>query len=135
MTTVKEELAKAYALDREGREEEAVVHYDAAWRLGGPAPDEDRAGFLLGYGSTLRNVGRVDESLAVLDGALVEFPDDQALRCFRALALHSLGRHAEAMAAMLEVALALRAGSPAIARYARAIQSYRDLLLGLPEDV
>lgn len=128
MSKLLEEYEQARALDRAGREEEAVVHYDAAWRLGGPPPEEDRAGFLLGYGSTLRNVGRLDESLAVLDAAVAEFPDDQALRCFRALALHSLGRHPEAMAAMLDVALGLRAGSPSISRYARALGEYRDLL-------
>lgn len=127
---VQEHMRLAYAHDREGREAEAVVCYDAAWRLGGPPPEDDRAGFLLGYGSTLRNVRRLDESLAVLDRAIAEFPDDQALRCFRALTLHSLGRHAEALALMLEVAVALRDASPQVARYTRAILSYRDELLG-----
>ena len=126
MTRCDEEIAAAYALDRAGREAEAVVHYDAAYRMGGPA--SDRGGFLLGYGSTLRNVGRLEESLAVLTAATVELPDDQALRCFLALTLHSLGRHAEAMATMLDVALALRAGSPSITRYARALGEYRDEL-------
>jgi hypothetical protein len=134
MSSVKEEMTRAYALDREGREAEAVVHYDAAWRMGGPPAGEDRAGFLLGYGSTLRNVKRLDESLAILDAAIAELPDDQALRCFRALTLHSLGRHAEALAAMMEVAVALRDASPSITRYSRALRSYRNELLGLPED-
>jgi hypothetical protein len=129
MSAVLDEMARAYAHDREGREHEAVVHYDAAWKLGGPSVDEGRAGFLLGYGSTLRNVGRVDESLAILDAALGEFPDDEALRCFRALTLHSLGRHVEAMAQMLDVAVALKDGSPHVARFARALLSYRDELL------
>jgi tetratricopeptide (TPR) repeat protein len=119
-------VRQAYAHDSEGREAEAVRFYDRAWQLGGPA--DDRGAFLLGYGSTLRNVGRLDESLAILRVALAERPDDPALRCFEALTLHSLGRHAEAMAGMLEVALALAAGSPSIARYARALAWYRDEL-------
>ena len=83
--TADEHAAAAYALDREGREAEAVVHYDAAAALGGPS--EDRAGFSLGHGSTLRNVGRLDDSLAVLHKAVAEFPGDQAIRVFLALAL------------------------------------------------
>ena len=126
--TADEEAAAAYALDREGREAEAAERYDAAFRLGGPS--SDRAGFLLGYGSTLRNVGRLDESLAVLRAATAEFPDDQALRCFLALTLHDVGRHGEALVTLLDVALALRAGSPSLGRYARALGAYRDELSG-----
>ena len=51
-----------------------------------------------------------------------------ALRCFAALTLHSLGRHREAMAAMLDVALALSPASPSLTRYAPALTSYRDEL-------
>jgi tetratricopeptide (TPR) repeat protein len=126
MSAADDEAERAYAHDREGREHEAVAHYEAAHRLGGPS--RERAGFLLGYGSTLRNVGRLDESLAVLRAAVEEHPDHHALRCFLALTLHSLGRHGEAMAAMMDVALALRAGSPSITRFARALEEYRDLL-------
>jgi hypothetical protein len=129
--TIDEEVAAAYALDRVGREAEAVVHYDAAYRMGGPS--SDRGGFLLGYGSTLRNVGRLEDSLEVLTAATAELPDDQALRCFLALTLHGLGRHAEAMATMLEVALALRDGSPSISRYSRALGEYRAELVA-PSD-
>ena len=128
--TVEEEVAAAYAHDREGREHEAVVHYDAAYRMGGPA--DDRAGFLLGYGSTLRNVGRLDDSLAVLRAAVVDFPEHHAMRCFLALTLHSLGRHAEALATALDVILGLRAAGPSVATFARALGEYRDELLRPP---
>jgi hypothetical protein len=128
--TVDEEVAAAYAHDREGREREAVVHYDAAHRMGGPT--SERAGFLLGYGSTLRNVGRVEESLAVLRAAVAEFPEHHALRCFLALTLHGLGKHGEAMAAMLDVVLSLSDGAPSVARFARALGEYREELLSRP---
>ena len=64
-------VAAAYACDRVGRERLAVGYYDRAWQLGGPAGDE-RARFLLGYGSTLRNVGRHDDAVAVLAGEVPE---------------------------------------------------------------
>ena len=128
-------VRQAYALDTAGREHEAIAFYDRAWALGGPA--DDRAAFLLGYGSTLRNVGRLDESLDILRRADAERPGDPATRCFESLTLHSLGRHAEALATMIEVALALKAGSPSLLRYARALAWYRDELRGAadePED-
>jgi hypothetical protein len=122
--TVVEHIAAAYACDAEGRETDAVVHYDAAWRLGVPA--EGRAQFLLGYGSTLRNVGRLDDSLAILRAATAEFPDDQAMRVFLALTLHSTGAHSEALATMFDVALAL--ADPTITKFRRSIGEYREEL-------
>jgi len=124
--TLEEHVAAAYACDHEGREDEAVAHYDAAFRLGGPR--HDRAGFLLGYGSTLRNVGRVDEAIHVLSDAIAAFPGDHALRAFLALALHSAGRHAAAVATLLDVIVDLAPASPPLARYARALGEYRDAL-------
>ncbi|MFY0534393.1 tetratricopeptide repeat protein [Nannocystis pusilla] len=72
-------VRQAYALDTAGREREAIAFYDRAWALGGPA--DDRVAFLIGYGSTLRNVGRLDESLDILRGAHAERPGDPATRC------------------------------------------------------
>lgn len=118
------QVAAAYACDRWGRETDAIVYYDAAWRLGGPA--HDMRDFLVGYGSTLRNVGRVAESLALLDAAVERYPRDQALRAFQGLALHSAGRHAEAMAAVIDALLL--SPSPDAARFGRALAFYRDEL-------
>ncbi len=118
--------AAAYACDREGREHDAVGYYQRAFDRGGP-PD-DRAGFLLGFGSTLRNVGRVDDAVAVLAVAVVEFPDHAALRAFLALALHGAGHPTLALATMLDAGLA--AAPTAFAPYRRALGDYaRDLQL------
>lgn len=117
------QIAAAYACDRAGDEVRAVTFYDAAWRLGVPA--SERGEFAVGYGSTLRNVGRSDDARAVLRARLDEAPDDAAARCFLALALHSAGRRDAALAEMLEVALAVDAApSGELARYRRALEHY-----------
>ena len=118
------QAAAAYACDRLGREAEAVGYYQRAFELGGP-PD-DRAGFLLGFGSTLRNVGRADDAVAVLAEAVAEFPDHAALRAFLALALGAVGQHALALATMLEAGLAV--APTAFAPYRRALGAYQQAL-------
>ncbi len=120
------QIAAAYACDRAGDEALAVAFYDAAWRLGVPAAD--RAEFVVGYGSTLRNVGRSEEAATILERFVREHPDDHAARCFYGLALHSAGRHGSALAELLEVALSLHAASPHLTRYRRALTEYRDEL-------
>jgi catechol 2,3-dioxygenase-like lactoylglutathione lyase family enzyme len=118
------QIAAAYACDRAGDESGAVEFYDAAWRLGVPPADE--AEFVVGYGSTLRNVGRTDDALAVLGAFIDAHPDNLAARCFRALALHSAQRPARALAELIDVALELHAASPSLTRYRRALSEYRD---------
>jgi hypothetical protein len=98
-----EEMARAYALDREGREREAIVHYERAWAIG--VPEAERRRFLVGFGSTLRNVGRADEAVAVLTDAVAKDPDYPPFRAFLALALLSAGHAKAALATMLGVAL------------------------------
>ena len=112
-------IAAAYACDRWGTEEDACVHYDAAWRLG--VPDDQRRKFMLGYGSTLRNVGRIDESLEVLTQAAADYPDYPALPCFLALSLHSAGEHRAAIATLLSAILDVAAPTRALDGYERAL--------------
>jgi tetratricopeptide (TPR) repeat protein len=116
------QMAAAYACDRAGEEGRAVEFYDAAWRLG--IPTDERADFMIGYGSTLRNVGRTDDALHVLAALLREHPNNHAGRCFYALALHSAGRSGPAVAELLDVALSLRQASGEITRYRRALAAY-----------
>jgi len=125
------QCAAAYACDRLGREHDAVGYYTRAWELGGPT--DDRAGFLLGYGSTLRNLGRADDALGILGEAVLAYPGHAALRAFLALALHSAGHHALAMATLLETALAV--APTAFEPYRRALGEYLGELraAGLPK--
>ena len=53
---------------------------------------------------TLRRLGRLDESLQVLDRATRDFPGSDSVRIFRALTLNELGRHDEAVATLLTIA-------------------------------
>lgn len=85
---------EACAHDREGREAEAAPCYEEALAIG--LGERERRRALLGLGSTYRNLGRHDDAIRVLEGAVTEYPDRAELRVFLALALRSGGREAEA---------------------------------------
>jgi tetratricopeptide (TPR) repeat protein len=125
--SVEAQLEAAIAHDRADREREAIGYYDAAYRLGVPA--SERRTFYVGFGSTLRNVGRADESVAVLAEAVALEPDYAPFHAFLALALFTSGHPREALAAMLGVALEV-ARPGAFDRYERALGEYHRELLG-----
>jgi tetratricopeptide (TPR) repeat protein len=124
--TVEEIIAQAMAHDKEGREREAARYYDQAYQMGVPEPIRKR--FLVGYGSTLRNVGRADDAVGVLSQAVVDYPDYPALRAFLSLALLDAGHPKAAVAAMLGVALDT-AKDGVFEGYERALSEYHQLLL------
>lgn len=119
------QIAAAYACDRQGDEEDAIRFYDAAWQLG--VPEEKRRRFMVGYGSTLRNVGRHPESIDVLRQAIAESPSYVPNRAFLALTLHGAGEHAEALAVALTALI--ESAHDALDGYHRALAEYRDLLV------
>lgn len=123
---VEAQIAAAYGNDRYGSEERAIRYYDKAWAIGVPA--EERCRFLVGYGSTLRNVGRMEESVATHRLAISDYPDFSAHHAFLALALLESGQHQEAMAEALTALV--DAGAPNLDGYDRALRGYRDQLLG-----
>lgn len=94
------EVAGAY--DTAGREAEARTRYEEALRLG--LTGDRLRQCLCQYGSTLRWLGELDASLAILDRGLAEFPGSESVRIFRALTLTDLGRHDEAVADLLSIA-------------------------------
>jgi tetratricopeptide (TPR) repeat protein len=112
-----DDLERAFEYDRDGAEAEAIPHYERAIAAGLSGEQLETA--LLGLGSSLRNVGRVDESVSVLEDACRRFPDHQALPVFLAFSLWSAGRRSEALAL-----LARRAGEGS--GYERAIREYAD---------
>ena len=119
-----EALRRAWEHDSAGREEEAVSEYRAALAAG--IDDEDLPGALLGFGSTLRNVGELEESERVLRQAVTQFPDHAAMRVFLALTRWSRG---DAKGAFQELVEALfRADAQGMERYQRAIRGYADEL-------
>jgi predicted Zn-dependent protease len=120
------QVAAAYAHDRAGLEHDALRYYEAARRLGVPAAE--RRPFTVGYGSTLRNVGRADDAVAVLAEAIADDPEYPAYAAFLALALASAGHPKAALAAML--GCALDAARPeAFDGYERALSAYHRELL------
>ncbi|ROR66322.1 tetratricopeptide repeat protein [Agrococcus jenensis] len=107
-------------LDSLGREHDAEREYERALALGLDA--ERHAQLAVQYGSTLRNTGRLDESIAVL-AAAPEHPSTGASpRVFLALALHSAGRHDEALRVVIE------ALEPTLPRYNRSVRAYAEAL-------
>lgn len=126
MSTFEEECARAYALDREGREREAIVHYELAWACG--VPEASRRRFTVGFGSTLRNVGRADEAVALYGDAIAADPDYAPFRAFLALALLDAGHARAAVATMLGVALDVAAPG-GFDGFERALTEYYEALL------
>ena len=86
------ELAGCY--DYLGREQDALDQYVKVKTLGVQSlPEEDRPRFYLQWGSTLRNLGRFEESRAVLFEGAQKFPEMRALKAFLALTQYSLGAY------------------------------------------
>ena len=111
--------------DSAGREREAIPHYERALALG--LPDELVPRCMLQLASSLRNAGRPDDALALFDEAVAHYPDDAALRLFRAFQLADLGRERQALVDVLHLART-RIDAPEIHRYARSLENYtRDL--------
>ncbi|WP_338693976.1 tetratricopeptide repeat protein [Streptomyces sp. Q6] len=112
----------AWVHDTLGLEAAAVPHYVAAL-AGTELSEDDRRGALLGLGSTYRTLGRFAEAVATLSDATVEFPDDNALRTFLAMALYNAGRAHDGMRLLLSV-LAETSADPDIVGYRAAIEHY-----------
>lgn len=118
------------AYDTDGQEERAIGYYERALALG--LDGELRRRCLLQYGSTLRNLGRLEESLAVFDRAIAEHPSSVSLPVFRALTRHAQGRPNAAIADLLE-AIADQLNSPEIARYEAAIRGNAEYIRDLSD--
>jgi tetratricopeptide (TPR) repeat protein len=93
------EVAGAY--DTAGEEQTALGYYERALSIGLSGDVLRRC--LCQYASTLRWLGRFDESLAALERAQREFPDSDAVRVFRALTLNDAGTTDAAVAELLAV--------------------------------
>lgn len=114
------ELAGMY--DSMGFEAEAGAEYERALELG---LDEARhAQLAIQYGSTLRNLGRLDEAIAVLEAAPTHESTGSAPRIVLALALHSAGRKDEALRVAIEAQL------DTLPRYQRSMRNYAAALTG-----
>ncbi|GGT85561.1 hypothetical protein GCM10010177_51080 [Actinomadura citrea] len=114
------ELASAH--DSIGNEAEAADHYRRAFAAG--LPEARRRQATIQYASTLRNLGRAEESVALLTAEREAGSDelDDAVTAFLALALTDVGREREA------TGLALGALSRHLPRYNRSLSNYAKAL-------
>lgn len=113
--------------DTAGEEEVAAGYYETALAAG-LAGDTLRK-CLLQYGSTLRILGRYDESVAALDRALDRWPDSPSVRAFHALALHAAGRSDGAVGELLAL-VAEHVRTPDVLRYEAALRGNAGYLIG-----
>ncbi|WIB14483.1 tetratricopeptide repeat protein [Curtobacterium sp. MCPF17_050] len=120
------ELGGAY--DTAGDEATALSFYQRAMERG-LAGDVRRRCYLQ-YGSTLRNLGRIDDSLRAFARARAEFPESVALRAFEALTFFAAGRPNTALASLL-VLLAEHVHAPELDRYKPALRGNADYLASL----
>lgn len=108
------ELAGMY--DSMGFEPEAGAEYERALALGLDAARH--AQLAVQYGSTLRNLGRLDEAIAVLRAAPTHESTGSAPRVVLALALHSVGEKDEALRVAIEAQI------ESLPRYQRSMRNY-----------
>ena len=107
------------AYDTDGQEETALGYYRRAMAAG--LEGRRLRQCFLQLGSTLRNLGRLDESLAVFDEGIALFPESESLGLFRALTLHAMGRPSAALGAVLTV-IADRFPTAEVQRYEAALR-------------
>lgn len=109
----------AWTHDTLGHSAEAVPWYEKAIALG-LSPNE-LSGALLGLGSALRILGRLEQSATVLRSGRSQFPENREFEVFLALTLHAQGRSAEALRLVLET-LCDTTEDPGLTAYQRAIR-------------
>lgn len=118
-------LEQGGARDSTGDEAGAEHFYRAA--LGAGLADSERAQCVIQLASTVRNLGRPEESLELLRTEFEGRPADDAYAdaavAFAALALVDLRRPVEAVAALLHTL------TPHLPRYHRSVPAYADALL------
>lgn len=110
------------AFDSTGHSDRAVPLYREALELG--VEGERRRRAVIQMASSLRNMNRAEESVALLEAERARTSDalDDAVTGFLALALADTGREREA------AAIALEALAPHLPRYQRSLGNYaRDL--------
>jgi tetratricopeptide (TPR) repeat protein len=117
---------QACAWDSTGRSDKAVPLYQEALRRGlaDVSPYKARR-TKIQLASSLRNIGRAEEGVALLTPELLAPSDelDDPVRACLALCLSSLGRDREALS------LALGALAPHLPRYQRSMANYARLLV------
>lgn len=114
----------AWTCDFMGKESDAVQYYEKAISNG---LIENLSGAMLGLGSTYRCLGEYEKSLNLFDRAVREFPENRALKIFRALTLYNLGKAEESVSQLL-LQLLDTTSDTSIKSYEKALRFYSDKL-------
>ena len=114
----------AWTFDSIGKESDAAPFYEKAIANGLVT---DREGAMLGLGSTYRCLGDYKKSLRIFDMAISEFPENLALKVFRALTLFNLNDSETAVGQLLLQLLDTTSDS-SIKSYEGALRFYSDKL-------
>ena len=101
--------------------------YEEALAAGLREPHRHRAQVQLA--SSLRNVGRVDEAVAVIDDVAARHPESLGVAAFRALVHADAGRPTVALGELL-AAIASTSTDADVVRYRRALTAYAADLRG-----
>ncbi|OGQ22850.1 MAG: hypothetical protein A3I05_01620 [Deltaproteobacteria bacterium RIFCSPLOWO2_02_FULL_44_10] len=114
----------ASAFDFLDREEEAIQHYQKVAELGvEKLPLEFQPQWYLQFGSTLRNVNKLDEARHILQQGIERFPNYAAMKVFLALTEYSSGNSKTAAHLALQATL-YDPKDNSLKLYQRAIKNY-----------
>jgi tetratricopeptide (TPR) repeat protein len=113
------ELANAYDFTRQ--EETAISLYEDAISIGLDAECEAYA--LLQLGSSLRNVGRIDDAISILADAEHRYPEFPSITMFLGMAMHDKNKNTEALRKTLNAMLRHLKTSD-MERYRMALENY-----------
>jgi tetratricopeptide (TPR) repeat protein len=117
------------ALDYSGREEVAIDAYERVFAQGLDRLDPElQPRLYVQAGSTLRNLGRLDEARTLLEQGRAEFPLYSAIGAFLALVEVSAGNERRAIDLLFEVILDEGGDEESIAIFHRALTFYADEL-------
>ncbi len=112
-------------LDQSGNEAEAIAAYRRVFDLGVEHLDTaDQPRIYVQAGSTLRNLGRLDEARELLEEGRRRFPDVRVLAVFQALVEVSAGRDRKAIDLLFDVILGEGSGDPSIGWFPRSLAAY-----------
>lgn len=118
-------LQIAWCYDNQGREQEAIPHYQAA--LSGELSATERFDALFGLACTYRSLGDYATALGYFEQTLAEYPAALEVQPFYAICLYNLGRHQEATALLLTL-LVSTTQHPEIQNYQNALLLYANNL-------
>ena len=106
-------------------EREAIPFYQRSLELG--LQGEERQGALLGLGSTYRTLGMYEQSKAIFEEAINEYPEQKEFQVFLAMVKYNLNEYSNAMEILLRL-LAETSNDIGIQSYKRAILYYSNKL-------